>query len=499
MEKSANEFFQENDERVNGIMCKIMMWITLIFPALFLMSILKVFNISIKELCIITPIGVFCAISPTVLRKLGVSTKFLKYYSMMSLAFVVALMSCNHNVGIYMTYILASTISCMYFDVKFTKTISIYAYVCMLVSVFIRAQNMVLSQGDTPFRWYRGHIIGYTMEYIILSLVIISIAKQAREHLLSIHDTEKVQAVVENCEEASSNLTAAVGELQGSLSQSKLGNEEISKASANAYNDCQNNKNYVNETLESINKMAEVVDIIIDKNEKLKDASNKTYVSTREYIMIMDGAVASMNVIDESTQKTLETISQLHDRIEDIEQLTTSIASIANETSMLSLNASIEAARAGENGKGFAVVAGQVRKLAEESHSAVASITKHMASFRQTVVLASKSIEEGSNSVKAGIEYIENAKNEAVSLGTIQENSLQMVEDISDNCTESKECVEQVVDMAKNMASLMEHSSNMIMEIKNSLSEQDEVIDKMSVLFDRVDEVSKQLEDIVEA
>ena len=47
-----------------------------------------------------------------------------------------------------------------------------------------------------------------------------------------------------------------------------------------------------------------------------------------------------------------------------------SVSAIADQTTLLSLNAAIEAARAGEAGKGFAVVAEEVRKLAAESQSA---------------------------------------------------------------------------------------------------------------------------------
>lgn len=56
-----------------------------------------------------------------------------------------------------------------------------------------------------------------------------------------------------------------------------------------------------------------------------------------------------------------------NDSVQKIQQATTIISSIAEETNLLSLNASIEAARAGESGRGFAVVAGQIKKLAEQS------------------------------------------------------------------------------------------------------------------------------------
>ncbi|WP_077621808.1 globin-coupled sensor protein [Sediminibacillus massiliensis] len=68
------------------------------------------------------------------------------------------------------------------------------------------------------------------------------------------------------------------------------------------------------------------------------------------------------------------------------------VTSIADQTNLLALNAAIEAARAGEDGKGFAVVAGEVRKLAEQTKSSVAGVSKLIESTNQKIWAMSDSI-----------------------------------------------------------------------------------------------------------
>src|SRR3712207_7453556 len=69
---------------------------------------------------------------------------------------------------------------------------------------------------------------------------------------------------------------------------------------------------------------------------------------------------------------------------------TTLFRSIAEQTNLLALNAAIEAARAGDQGRGFAVVAEEVRKLAEESQRAAASIADLIRSEEHTSELQSR-------------------------------------------------------------------------------------------------------------
>lgn len=79
---------------------------------------------------------------------------------------------------------------------------------------------------------------------------------------------------------------------------------------------------------------------------------------------------------------------------EEINEISTFIKEIADETKMLGLNAAIEAARAGEAGRGFGVVAEEIRKLSDQSKSTVPRIKKRTDNIKDTVYEASKKAQE---------------------------------------------------------------------------------------------------------
>ena len=107
---------------------------------------------------------------------------------------------------------------------------------------------------------------------------------------------------------------------------------------------------------------------------------------------VSDG-LATIDTLQDKVKATTQVTAEVISNIEDLEKASQSIANIvgaindiADETSLLSLNASIEAARAGDAGRGFAVVAESIRKLAEQSLNSVNEIRNIVGKIQKQTV-----------------------------------------------------------------------------------------------------------------
>ncbi len=118
---------------------------------------------------------------------------------------------------------------------------------------------------------------------------------------------------------------------------------------------------------DGIEQTSAAVQNLMNNADAMKRAGQAGVESVEDLEGISEKVKAQIAVIYQQTNTTNESAQEIH-------KATELIASIANETNLLALNASIEAARAGESGRGFAVVAEQIKNLAEQSNQSAKTI-----------------------------------------------------------------------------------------------------------------------------
>ncbi|QJC53328.1 HAMP domain-containing protein [Paenibacillus albicereus] len=159
------------------------------------------------------------------------------------------------------------------------------------------------------------------------------------------------------------------------------------------------------EIAEEVGGMSDSIREIESKVATYAESSRRMNERSEAAMRLVEKGQQSVETQAEGTRRTAEAaahvseaIARLSEAAGGISAITRTISDLAEQTNLLSLNASIEAARAGEHGKGFAVVAQEVRKLAEES----------TASTKEVFTLV-KGIEHGLKDANANIKINEQA------------------------------------------------------------------------------------------
>lgn len=492
VEKDQN-FFVRNDADVSYVMCKVMLGMTAIFPVLMILSAVHIFKITAAQFMVLAPIGVFCTVSPMILYKLKVPVKFLKNYSILSIAVVVGLMASNIHIGIYMTYVLAEAFSCLYFDKKFTRRTAVIGFVCMVVGFYFRSANATLVNGETRMRWYTNYLLGYTIEYIAMSAVFMTIAGRARKILETLHGTELVKEIIADCGDASIQLSGLLGKLSQVIRSTADNNERIEEEADLTREGCEDILHQVQETNAAVSDMEEVVRTALQQTGNTSELVSQSREKTQGYIDTMAHAVSSMEQIGASSDGIQDNIDQLSARVTEIAAFTDSIEKIAQQTNILALNASIEAARAGEHGRGFSVVAGQVGELADESRAAAKNIVEQIALMNENVVRTQSSVRQNREDVAAGIQEITGAKEAAEYLLELQNRSGESVAEVERQIAANAEYQNRVVEVSEGMHGVTDRSLQQMDVIHAALSDQKELVGRMETVFAEVQEISEKL------
>lgn len=134
-----------------------------------------------------------------------------------------------------------------------------------------------------------------------------------------------------------------------------------------------------------LNANVQTLNALSEEELKRKGFLEEAVENIEQSFQELNSVVGSLNSVKESFSLVNQQGHELAAKVKDIIFIVSTVESIAGQTNLLALNASIEAARAGEMGRGFAVVAEEIRKLAEDSRSAVNTINTSLNLFTHEV------------------------------------------------------------------------------------------------------------------
>ncbi len=313
------------------------------------------------------------------------------------------------------------------------------------------------------------------------------------------------------------SMNQMIGNIRSLLDKADIVSKAVGKSSESVGG---NSGILLEETKSITSSIAEIEQGIVTQAQDAENCLTRMDDLSKKIGVVSDNAGKIANVADTTKQivsNGLETIQELKDKakattkvtaevisnIQDLEEASQSIAKIigaindiADETSLLSLNASIEAARAGDAGRGFAVVADSIRKLAEQSLNSVNEIKGIVGRIQKQTV---DTVE-----VAKQAEVIVNSQEEAL------KNTIDVFKDIdkhvsglADNLSEISNGIDDM-DIAKrdtlsaieSISAVSEETASSVTAVNEAATKQLEAVKKLN---NESEELINHSEDLVEA
>jgi methyl-accepting chemotaxis protein len=264
------------------------------------------------------------------------------------------------------------------------------------------------------------------------------------------------------------SLQSLIGELQSAGNQVAGASEGLAGASDEAGRAVSEIASAVSMVADGANRQALMVDQARAAAEQTAEAAGEARSVAEEGINAAEQASNAMSLVRDSSVQVTEAIESLSRKSEQIGGIVETITGIAGQTNLLALNAAIEAARAGEQGRGFAVVAEEVRKLAEESQSAAASIADLVAEIQLDTSRTVEAVAASATRSQDGAAVVEQAREAFAVIAERVSDIASRVQEIAESSGEIASVAEQTSATTEEVSASTQQTSASTQEIAAS-------------------------------
>ena len=359
------------------------------------------------------------------------SSKWIKYITFIGffIPYTIIMLTVKGTLSFIMIFPLLCLYT-IYFDKKFIYSTSILVVILNVAAFLLNIKGTKLDS-ETAFMYIRQ--FGTIVAYIFCLYAAVKSASSLKENLISklseFEETDKKQKemtkdilnTVKTIDKDSNAINEITDKIRSSSEEVSHAVQEISSGASNTAENIQNQAVLSNE----------INDKIIETNqisEEMSHASNQTSERLANGVEKVNELTLKTDEVNKINNDVYDTILELKEKSNMVNEITEMITEIANQTNLLALNAAIEAARVGEQGKGFAVVAEEIRKLAEQSKESASNISNIITELQNG---AEKSVQAVDTLKAANESQYKLVKETNEVLSTIDENTKVLSEKIS--------------------------------------------------------------------
>ncbi len=304
----------------------------------------------------------------------------------------------------------------------------------------------------------------------------------------------------------SEKLDSEVGESTKLLNSCLAAMETIENNIDNQKHSVENEENAITQISDNVENFSQSVEVqknaVMDSSKSIQ-LMKKNISSVASNTQTMQDNVVSLFEALEISKSAQGLIAQLilqtSEQSEGLLEINQSIATVAEQTNMLAMNAAIEAAHAGEAGKGFSVVAEEIGKLAEEVSAQSVESEKNISSIKviiEKMVESLKKFEETFTQVLNGTEKVRQLSEDnkiAVQTSTEQtDRILEAMDEITEITKTVQECENRIRSGALDLKKEVERFKDSAVQVSKSTDNTTSSIKEVSERMENTDKISKK-------
>ncbi|HYH04469.1 MAG TPA: HAMP domain-containing methyl-accepting chemotaxis protein [Bacillota bacterium] len=313
------------------------------------------------------------------------------------------------------------------------------------------------------------------------------------------HAVMSLRKLISNVQEEVHVLARSGKELSDAANESGRSASEVAMAIENMAKSTAEQADQINHTATNVTKLGTLVQKVTNDSIRIANLSGQVAESAKEGQTISTNVAVSIGELYNTTKAVSKVIDEMNRSSERIKEITSLIQGIAEQTTLLALNASIEAARAGVHGRGFSVVAHETGKLAEQSKQASqtisALINEMIDHSAQAVGVIQKGVAEAEKGKTLTVEAETTFKNIFEHLGS----TLTQINEVAVSAEQMAKHNDQVVGAVTSVAAISEEGMATTEEISATVQEQSASAEEVAALAANLSEIAVSMNKAVSA
>lgn len=242
-----------------------------------------------------------------------------------------------------------------------------------------------------------------------------------------------------------------------------------------------------------IAELAKRIEVVLSKSQSAKEIAQTAGSTVNDSILNMENLSDKASETAQTTHSLIDQMNALSEETKAISKIIEAINDIADQTGLLSLNASIEAARAGEVGRGFAVVAEEIKKLSDQSVAAAKEIGMIVARIDQKKAMVAEITGQSAETVRSQSEAMKLA---AESFAQVRDSVFDMTAVMGEIAVITKEMEkqkEETISMIDKMAEISQNNEAAAQNMQENTREQSVHMNDLREAVHSLDEESANL------